>query len=155
MFHTIWWHILKDCIGMYIMNCHVVVCQGVWEGETGLRSAGRTGWAEGLSGASQEEEQRRFPISRDLNCITWVATLTQSTDTSSPPGSPTSLYCVVPQNTPRSVHINTSCCPSPLSITRFCILAFERLTNRKLSWAMITHQHRCLFSFELLKLCLA
>lgn len=47
-----------------------LVRQIVREGEAGLRSADWAGWVEGLCGASQEEEQRRFFCSDALNCVT-------------------------------------------------------------------------------------
>lgn len=43
-------------------------------------------------------------------------------ETSSPPVS-----CVVPQNTPYSAYIHTSCCPLPLGITCFCFLFFLKI----------------------------
>lgn len=44
-----------------ITNGSAGVCQVVREGEAGVQSAEWAGWAEGVTGASQEKERCRFP----------------------------------------------------------------------------------------------
>lgn len=60
------------------------VCQAGGEGEAGVGSAEWAGRNERVLGASQEEEQRRFPVIVSLKCITNQVLQSKPCHTSSP-----------------------------------------------------------------------
>lgn len=127
----------------------------VWEGEAGFGSAGRAGRAEGLAGASQEEEQRRFPSATSDKFPCQTSPL------------PSSAPCVVTP-TPPSKYLQPCIRPHLLSsAATWCHLVIEGFScfiqfALTFSWARrrykeklplslqqdYTHQHWCLFWFR-------